>query len=143
MIIRATRDNPSESLDAIAAAPPREILARLASANAVLMNRAARPIALGEGAVLINAELRPLREEAQRRLRVAFGVIADTRDEAGLLRAGAGECAATIYAISSESTYLRMTDGVGLSCDEYATWLTDTLTAILLNSEARAGPTAA
>src|SRR5436189_6071185 len=31
VIIRATRDNPSESLDAVAAAPPREIIPRLAA----------------------------------------------------------------------------------------------------------------
>ena len=41
VIVRATRDNPSESLAAIAAAPPDEILPRLAASNAVLMARAA------------------------------------------------------------------------------------------------------
>src|SRR5215218_9448037 len=42
VIVRATRDNLSEPLDAIAAAPPGEILARLAASNATLMARAGR-----------------------------------------------------------------------------------------------------
>ncbi len=134
VIVRATRDNPSEGLDAIAAAPAEEILPRLASSNAVLMARAGRLIALGESASFMDAELRPLRERAHRHLRAAFRVIADRLDDAGLLRAGAQESADSLYAIASESTYLRMTDGAGLSTDQYAHWLTETLGAILLRA---------
>lgn len=134
VIIRATRDNPAESLDAIAAAPPHEILPRLATSSTLLMARAGRLIALGESATLMDAELRPTRERAHRRLRVAFRVLADRLDEAGVLRIGAQEAADTIYAINSETTYLRMTEGAGLSSDGYARWLTDTLGAKLLNS---------
>ena len=133
VIVRATRDNPSEELDAIAAAPPEEILPRLATSNAELMARAGRLIALGESASLMNAELRPLRERAHRNLRAAFRVMADRLDAAGLLRADARQSADSLYAIASESTYLRMTEGAGLSPDGYARWLTDTLGAILLN----------
>ena len=107
VIVRATRDNASEPLDAIAAAPPEEILPRLAASNAVLMARAARLIALGEAASLMDAELRPLRDRAHRSLRAAFRVIAERLDEAGLLRVGAEEAADTLYAIASETTYLR------------------------------------
>ncbi len=94
VIVRATRDNPSESLAEIAAAPPDQILARLAASNAALMARAGRLIALGESAALMHAELRPLRERAHRSLRAAFRVIADRLDEAGLLRGSAPEAAA-------------------------------------------------
>jgi AcrR family transcriptional regulator len=141
VIVRATRDNPSDGLDAIAAARPEEILPRLASSNAVLMARAGRLIALGESASLMDAELRPLRERAHRNLRAAFRVIADRLDDAGLLRAGAQESADSLYAIASESTYLRMTEGAGLSSDRYASWLTDTLGAIVLNAHGRSGGT--
>jgi AcrR family transcriptional regulator len=141
VIVRATRDNPSDGLDAIAAARPEEILPSLASSNAVLMARAGRLIALGESASLMDAELRPLRERAHRNLRAAFRVIADRLDDAGLLRAGAQEAADSLYAIASESTYLRMTEGAGLSSDRYARWLTDTLGAILLNAQGRSGGT--
>src|SRR3954453_5741694 len=64
VILRAVRDNASEPLDAIAAAPPAEILPRLATANAALMARAGALIALGEAASLMDAELRPWRDRA-------------------------------------------------------------------------------
>jgi hypothetical protein len=38
----------------------------------------------------------------------------------------------TMYAIASETTYLRMTEGVAATADPYARWLADTLTATLL-----------
>ena len=136
VIVRATRDNPSESLAAIAAAPPKDVLPRMASSNAVLMARAGRLIALGESASFMDAELRPLRERAHRSLRAAFRVIADRLDEAGLLRVSAQEATDTFYAIANEGTYLRMTEGAGLSPEAYARWLTDTLSAILLWREA-------
>ena len=120
VIVRATRDNASETLDAIAAAPPEEVLPRLASSNAVLMARAGRLIAIGESATLMDAELRPLRERAHRNLRAAFRRVADRLDAAGLLRVDAQDAADTLYAIAAESTYLRMTEGAGLSPDRYA-----------------------
>lgn len=58
MILRAVRDNASESLDEIAAALAHEIIPRLASAASVLMARAGRLIALGESASLMDADLR-------------------------------------------------------------------------------------
>src|SRR5215217_5506474 len=45
VILRAVRDNPSEGLDAIAAAAPQDILGRLAVSHAALMERAGRLIA--------------------------------------------------------------------------------------------------
>lgn len=137
VIVRATRDNPSESLQDLAAADPADILPRLASSNAVLMARAARLIALGDSAASMYAELRPVRDRAQDNLRAAFQVIADRLDDAGLLRLGAKQAADAIYGIASDSTYLRMTEGVGLTSEQYAQWLTDTLAAVLLN-DARA-----
>lgn len=134
VILRATRDNASERIDAIAAAPPREILPRFAASNAVLMARAGRLIALGESASLMDAELRPLRERAHRSLRAAFRAVADGLDAAGLLRRTPQEAAESLYAIASESTYLRMTEGAGLSSDRYAGWLADTLGAVLLDA---------
>jgi AcrR family transcriptional regulator len=131
VIVRATRDNPSEPLADIAAAPPEQILGRFAASNAALMARAGRLIALGESAALMNAELRPHRERAHRRIRAALRVIAGVLDDAGRLRGDASTATATLYAIASESTYLRMTDGAGLSADDYARWLSETLTAAL------------
>jgi AcrR family transcriptional regulator len=132
VILRAVRDNPSEALDAIAGAAPHDILRRLGASNATLMERAGRLIALGESASLMDADLRPLREQAHHRLRAAYRAIADRLAAAGILRLSAEEAADTIYAIASESTYLRMTEGAGLSTGRYAQWLTDALAAVLL-----------
>jgi AcrR family transcriptional regulator len=127
VIIRATRDNPGERLDAIAAAPPEEILPRLATSIAALMARAGRLIALGESAAVMDAELRPLRERAHANLRVAFRAIADRLDEAGRLRVTAEEAANTLYAIANETTYLRS----GLAPEDYGTWLAGTFAALI------------
>ena len=131
MIVGATRDNPSESLQSIVAAPPTDVLPRLATANARLMPRAARPIESAQRPPM-DAELRPLRDGAQVRLRAAFRAIADRLDESGLLRVDAQEAADAIYGIASDATFLRMTDGVGLTPEEYAEWLAGTLGAVLL-----------
>ena len=127
VIIRATRDNPGERLDAIAAAPPEEILPRLATSIAALMARAGSLIALGESAAVMDAELRPLRERAHANLRVAFRAIADRLDEADMLRVTAEEAATPLYAVANETTYLRS----GLAPERYATWLAATLAALI------------
>jgi|KBSMisStaDraftv2_1062788.scaffolds.fasta_scaffold796688_2 AcrR family transcriptional regulator len=128
VILRAVRDNASESFDAIVAAPPGEILTRMAASHAMLMARAAPLIALGEAASLMDAELRPLRERAHRNLRAALRAVAERLFEAGLLRGSAADAADTLYAVASENTYLRMTEGAGLAPDRYADWLVGVLT---------------
>lgn len=135
VILRAVSDNRSESLDAIAAGPPQDVIRRLASSASLLMARAGRLIALGESASLMDAELRPLRDQAHHRLRTSFRRLADRLHEDSLLRVNAQQAADTIYAIASESTYLRLTDGAGLSTDRYAAWLSDILTASLLGMD--------
>jgi AcrR family transcriptional regulator len=127
VIRRAVRDNPGESLDAVVAAPPETVIARLAASQAALMARAAPAIALGEAASLMEAELRPLRDRAHESLRAAFRRVADRLQEAGRLRVGAQAAADTLYAIANETTYLR----AGLPPDRYAVWLADTLAAAI------------
>jgi AcrR family transcriptional regulator len=135
VIVRATRDNPAERLDAVAAAPPHEILRRFAASNAALMCRAARLIALGESASLMDAELRPLRDRAHGGLRAAFAAIAERLDGAGLLRVSTRDAASTLYAIATETTYLRMTEAAALDGEDYALWLADALAAALLHPD--------
>ena len=85
----------------------------------------------------MDAELRPLRERAHRNLRAALRTVADRLDAGGvLLRAGAQEAADTLYAIATDDTYLRMTEGAGLPPERYAGWLAGTLEAILLSGPA-------
>jgi hypothetical protein len=135
VIRRAIADNRAEGFDAVAAAPPDEIPRRLAARTAALMARAAHLIALGESTALMDAELRPLRDQAHRRLRAAFRALAARLDEAGLLRGEARAAADTIYALTGESIYLRLVEQAGWSARRYARWLEDMLLAAVVNLE--------
>jgi AcrR family transcriptional regulator len=132
VILRAVRDNDSEDLQELDSLPPEELLPRFAAGQAIVLARAAPLIALGESAARMDAELRPFRDQAQRNLRAAFRQLADRLDEGGLLRGSARQAADAVYAISSEVTYLRMTEGVGMPAEEYGRWLSETLAAVLL-----------
>ena len=133
-IVRATRDNDGESLTAILEAPPPDMLRRLATSHAATLHRAARLIALGESAILMDAALRPLRHRAHANLRGAYAAIAQRLADARLLRPEltAADAADTLYAICNETTYLRRTDDGTRNPKRYATWLTATLEATLL-----------
>jgi hypothetical protein len=98
------------------------------------MSRAARLIALGESAVLMDAALRPLRDRAHANLRAAYAAIAQRLADARLLRPDltAADAADTLYAICNETTYLRLTHDGARNPKRYATWLTATLEATLL-----------
>ena len=130
-IVGATRDNPGEPFRAILEAPPTQILARLAASNAATLHRAARLIALGESALLMDAALRPPRDRAHAILRAAYAAIAERLAGARLLRPGltAAEAADTLYAICNETTYLRFTANGAQTPERYANWLTTTLEA--------------
>jgi AcrR family transcriptional regulator len=130
-IIRATRDNAREELGAILDAPPIEILGRLAASHAATLHRAAPLMALGESASLMDPALRPLRDRAHDGLRASYAAIAQRLADAQLLRPGltAADAAATLYAVCNETTYLRLG---AKDPESYATWLTATLGAALL-----------
>lgn len=133
-IVRATRDNDGEPLTAILDAPPPDMLTRLATSHAATLHRAARLIALGESAILMDAALRPLRDRAHANLRAAYAAIAQRLADARLLRPELPptDAAQTLYAICNETTYLRLTDDGTRNPKRYATWLTATLEATLL-----------
>jgi AcrR family transcriptional regulator len=133
-ILRATGAEEGKPLSAILAAPPPDMLNRLANAHAAAMSRAAPLIALGESATLMDAALRPLRDRAHANLRSAYAAIAQRLADAQLLQPDvtAEDAADTLYAICNETTYLRLTHGGARNPNNYATWLTATLKARLL-----------
>jgi len=133
-ILRATGAEEGKPLSAILAAPPREMLSRLANGHAAAMSRAARLIALGESATLMDADLRPLRDRAHANLRTAYAAIAQRLADAQLLHSDvtAADAADTLYAICNETTYLRFTHDAARNAKCYAAWLPATLEARLL-----------
>jgi AcrR family transcriptional regulator len=140
-ILRATGAGEGEPLGAILAAPPPDMLGRLANAHAAAMSRAARLIALGESAILMDADLRPLRDRAHANLRAAYAAIAQRLADAQLLQpeVTAADAADTLYAICNETTYLRFTHDGARKPKRYAAWLTATLEARLLRTERLVG----
>ena len=133
-ILRATGAEEGKPLNAILSAPPRDMLSRLATGHAAAMSRAARLIAVGESASLMDADLRPLRDRAHANLRAAYAAIAQRLADAQLLQPGvtAADAADTLYAICNETTYLRLTRDDARNPKRYATWLAATLEARLL-----------
>jgi AcrR family transcriptional regulator len=133
-IVRATRDNDGEPLSAILDVPAPDMLGRLAVSHAATMHRAARLIALGESASLMDAALRPLRDRAHANLRAAYTAIAKRLADARLLRPDLtpADAADTLYAICNETTYLRLTDNGTRALKRYPAWLAATLGATLL-----------
>lgn len=140
-ILRAVGSR-GESLTEILASPAHAILSRLAQSHTAVLNRAARLIAIGESAALMDAELRPLRERAHTGLRAAMRAVTDRLDAASLLRPGLSseEAANTLYGISNDTTYLRVTDRGGHPPESYAAWLTATLQAVLLDPNRSVAP---
>ncbi|MBJ7328345.1 MAG: TetR/AcrR family transcriptional regulator [Solirubrobacteraceae bacterium] len=132
VILRAVQDDEAESIDTVLSGSAADVIPRLARSNALTMERAAHVIALGEGAALMDAELRGMQARAHARLLASWARVAERLDEAGLLADDAETAARTIFAVSSETAYLRMTDDVGLSVDAYAAWLETTLARLLL-----------
>jgi AcrR family transcriptional regulator len=132
-IIRAVRESGSEPVAVVLRSPPEQVLARLARSHAATMRRAAPLIAIGEGSALMDAELRPLRDEAHIAIRAALRKVGERLNRAGLLRAGLGASGAAdlLYAVSNETTYLRFTRDAGRRPGSYAAWLTRTFESLL------------
>ena len=133
-ILHATGADDHMPFTAILDAPAPDLLSRLAASHAAAMHRAARLIAMGETAILMDTALRPLRDRAHANLRSAYAAIAQRLAGAHLLRPEltAADAADTLYAICNETTYLRLTDNGAPTPDRYAAWLAATLEATLL-----------
>jgi hypothetical protein len=137
VILRAVRDSGGEPLSALLEGSPRRLLPRLAATHGTTLERAARLIALGESAALMDAALRPARDRAHSRLRSAYSALGQRLSDSDLLREGltATDAAETLFSLCNEATYLRFTEPGPGARDRYATWLTGVLEAALLRPE--------
>ncbi len=119
--------------EAVIASPPNEILTRFGQVGAGVMQRTARVLAMAEAAATVDPELARFRERGHTAMRAYFGQVAAALHAQGALAEGISEqqAAATIYALTNDSVYLRLVDGYGWSAQEYGRWLGHTLTAAL------------
>ncbi len=133
-ILRAIGRSRPEPLAAILTAPDAELLDRSTASTAAIMRGAARLIAIGDSAALMDAALEPRRQRAYTGVRAGLLALASRLEAGGLLRTGidAQRAADTLFAISNATTYLRLVDDCGLPPEEYAAWLADHARSALL-----------
>jgi hypothetical protein len=112
-------------LGQVPAVPGHELDHEVAEANAQLMSRTARVMALGESAAPIDPQLAQLRERGHKAMRSDFRAVAEALAAHGALAddIDVGSASATIYALVNESVYLRLVDGLGWTPDQYRDWL--------------------
>jgi AcrR family transcriptional regulator len=139
IIVRAIRNEGSErpfreQMQEALAAPPARLVELFAEANAQLMSRTARVMALGESAAPTDPQLVELRKRGHNAMRSDFRAVAEALAAHGALAddIDVDSAAATIYALVNESVYLRLVDGFGWTPDHYRDWLARTLIGALL-----------
>lgn len=123
-----------EQMQQALAAPPARLIELFAEANAQLMSRTARVMALGESAAPTDPQLAELRERGHDAIRSDFRAVAEALSAHGALAddLDADSAAATIYALVNESVYLRLVDGFAWTPEQYRDWLARTLATTLL-----------
>jgi AcrR family transcriptional regulator len=128
-----------EQMQQALAAPPARLIEVFAEANAQLMSRTARVMALGESAAPTDPQLAELRERGHNAMRSDFRAVAEALAAHGALSddIDVDSAAATIYALVNESVYLRLVDGLAWTPDHYGDWLARTLARALLAHAAR------
>jgi len=114
--------------------PPEQLLRALAGATAGLMKRTARILAVAEAAALTDPELAKARERGHTAMRAQFERVASALHERGTLAGPISDrdTTATIYALTSDAIFLRLTEGYGWNARRYGKWLGDILVATLL-----------
>lgn len=139
VIVDAVRADDSEAplreqFAAALEAPAAELIRRFAAANAAVMARTARVMAIGEGAAAGDPQLAQLRERGHAALRVDCHRIAEALAARDALAhdLSVEDATDTMYALLNESVFLRLVDGREWSVERYQAWLERLLVATLL-----------
>jgi AcrR family transcriptional regulator len=121
---------------AILDAPADEVLERLARHETKALERTARLLAMADIAAAGDQRLIPLRDRGHAAQRSLYVEAAASLADRGMLDSGIppADAADTIYALTHEALYLRLTDECRWSPSRYAHWLSATLTATLTKS---------
>jgi AcrR family transcriptional regulator len=118
---------------AILNAPPQEVLDRLARHETAALQRTARLLAMADIAATSDPRLTPLRDRGHAAQHSLYAEVAASLAARGMLPRGLppADAADTIYALTHEALYLRLTDECAWSPSRYTHWLARTLTATL------------
>ena len=114
-------------------APPDEILPRFAEFNGAVQLRTARILAVAEAAATTDEQLASRRDSSHAHIRADFQQIAEALARHRRLpqRLTAAHAADVIYALTSPTTYLLLTDERGWTTRQYTEWLASTLQTTL------------
>jgi AcrR family transcriptional regulator len=114
-------------------APADEVLDRLARHETKALQRTARLLVMADIAAAGDPRLIPLRDRGHAAQRSLYMEAAASLMVRGILPSGVHptDAADTIYALTHEALYLRLTDECTWSPSRYAHWLSTTLTAAL------------
>lgn len=118
---------------AILNAPADEVLDRLARHETAALERTARLLVMADIAAASDPRLISLRDRGHAAQRSLYMEAAASLAARGMLDSELvpADAADTIYALTHEALYLRLTDERGWSRTRYAHWLSATLTAVL------------
>jgi AcrR family transcriptional regulator len=127
---------------AILDAPPDEVLDRLARHETAALDRTARLLVMADIAVASDPRLTALRDRGHAAQRSLYAEVAANLTARGMLARGLHQtdAADTIYALTHEALYLRLTDECTWSPSHYAHWLSRTLTAALTRAAPQDSP---
>lgn len=114
-------------------APPDEILPRFAEFNGAVQLRTARILAVAEAAATTDEQLASRRDSSHAHIRADFQQVAEALARHRRLpqRLTAAHAADVIYALTSPTTYLLLTDERGWTTRQYTEWLASLLQATL------------
>jgi AcrR family transcriptional regulator len=118
---------------AILDAPSDEVLNRLAQRETATLDRTARLLVMADIAAAGDPRLTPLRDRGHAAQRSLYAEVAASLTARGMLprELHPTDAADTIYALTHEVLYLRLTSECGWSSSRYAHWLSRTLTVAL------------
>jgi AcrR family transcriptional regulator len=129
----ATPITARDDWHAILDASVDEVLDRLARHETAALGRTARLLVMADVAAAGDPRLVPLRDRGHAARRSLYAEVAASLTASGMLARGVppADAADTIYALTHEALYLRLTDECAWSPSRYAHWLSTTLTVAL------------
>lgn len=127
------RARDSDPWRALESAPANELFPRFASLTTQVLERSARLVVVAEAAVMSDPELGARRDLGHASARATMGILVDALAARGLLSPDLDPELAKdgLFALTSEATYVRLTDGCGWSSADYERWLARTAAAAL------------
>ena len=139
----ATRLADSPDWQTLTSMPTEQLLGHFAVLIERVLHDAAPLLAIGAAAASEDAELLELRDRGRAAEHATLMTLVESLHDRGALATHLSVERATdiLYALASDTVYLRLTSDCSWSRDAYIAWLTDTLNRVLLDAPLQPDPT--